>query len=180
MAATLTPTEDQVFDGMWQAVKALFAPEVADLVFKGFQNMTASGLGSYIAISPGVMQRQNQVMHGYDPVNQLVLIERHSTYSYQVDCFGPAGPDYANTVSIAWRSLYMADYTITNALPFQVLYADEPVQLNIVNGENQYEQRFMTKLYIQVNQIVALPQDFFTDPPPVTVETPADNLPVGV
>lgn len=180
MAAVLTPSEDQVFDAVWQAISALFPPEIAANVFKGFQNMTSTPLDSYVAISPGVNQRQDQIRHDYDPVNQLVLIGRHTTYSYQVDCYGPAGPDYASIISIAWRSGYMADYVTANALPFQILYADEPQQLNFSNGELQYEQRFMLRVYLQVNQTVALPQDFFVGPTPVIVEPPADNLPVTV
>jgi hypothetical protein len=180
MAAILTPTEDQVFDGVWQAIKNLFDDAVAPNIFKGFQNMTATALGSYVAISPGINVRQDQVRHDYDATNQLVIVGRHTTYSYQVDCYGPAGPDYANAIAIAWRSTFMANYATDNALPFQVLYADEPQQLNITNGENQYEQRFMLKLYLQVNQTVALPQDFFTTAPAVTIEVPADNLPVSV
>ena len=51
------------------------------------------------------------------------------------------------------------------------------MQLNIVNGELQYEQRYMIKLYAQVNQVAALPQDFFTDAPIVDVTVPANYLP---
>ena len=140
--------------------------------------MTATPQGSYITISPGITERQDQGTRDYDSINGLALVRRHTTYSYQVDCYGPSAPDYANIVAIAWRSGYMADYTTANALSFQVLYADEPQQLNFSNGEMQYEQRFMLKLYLQVNQTVSLPQQFFIAPVPLIINPPADNLPV--
>jgi hypothetical protein len=77
-----------------------------------------------------------------------------------------------------WACDYFAGLLATPTpgapLPATPLYADEPQQLNIVNGEMQYEQRFLCKLYLQANQIASLPQDFFTDTPAVTIEPPAD------
>lgn len=177
MAATLTPTEDQLFNAVWHMVAQYFAAPDQGKIFKGFQNWTSTPpSGSYVVIQPGVMVRQDQALRDYDPVNSLVKITRGTTYSYQVDCYGPAGPDWANIIAIAWRSMWSCD---NNAQPliFTPLYADEPQQLNIVNGELVYEQRFTLKLYLQVNQVVALPQDFFTTPPAVTI-TVADDLPV--
>jgi hypothetical protein len=44
-----------------------------------------------------------------------------------------------------------------------------------VNGELQYESRYMLKLFADVDQIVSLPQDFFTTaPPPILIV--ADDL----
>lgn len=184
-AATLTPTENQIFDAMWGLIDTVFASTMSDNIFKGFQNMTATPPGvSYVVISPGVVIRQNQNVRSYDATNGLVLNERDTQYCYQVDCYGPNGPDLANTIAIAWRTMWACDYfdgtgTISpGALPVTPLYADEPQQLNIVNGEMQYEQRFMTKLYLQANQVVALPQDFFNTPPEVTL-VDATSLPTG-
>lgn len=177
MAATLSPTEDQIFNAVWNLVAQYFAPADQASIFKGFQNWTSSPpSGSYVVIQPGVMVRQDQLLRDYDPVNGLQIITRGSTYSYQVDCYGPNGPDWANIIAIAWRSMWSCD---NNAKPliFTPLYADEPQQLNIVNGELVYEQRFMLKLYLQVNQTVSLPQDFFTTAPPINLIV-ADDLPV--
>jgi len=167
-AATLTPTEDQIFDAVWGFLDTVFGSTISANIIKGFQNMTATPAGtSYIV----------------DAANGLSLNERDTEYSYQVDCYGPSGPDYANTVAIAWRTLWACDYFAGNnlnpppgaPLPVTPLYADEPQQLNIVNGEMQYEQRFMLKLHLQANQVVALPQDFFTTAPPTTLIV-ADDL----
>ena len=129
--------------------------------------------------------RQNQNRRDYDATALVMNVERDTVYSYQIDCYGPTGPDLADTIAIAWVSLWACDYFAGNSatpppgapLPVTPLYADDPQQLNIVNGELQYEQRYMIKLYAQVNQVAALPQDFFTDAPIVDVTVPANYLP---
>ena len=109
--------------------------------------MTATPAGvSYIVISPGIRVGQDQGRRDYDSVNGLQIIGQHRTYYYQIDCFGANGPVWADMLSAAWKSPWVADYATLNALPFTPLYADEVQQLNIVNSEDQYEQRFMTKL----------------------------------
>ena len=184
-AAVLSPTEDQIFDALWGFVDAVFGSTISANIFKGFQNMTSTPLGSYIVLQPAQKVRQNQLRRDYDSTAGVVNNERDTLYSYQVDCYGPSGPDYADTVAIAWATMWACDYfagqlatpTPGAPLPVTPLYADEPTQLNIVNGEMQYEQRYMTKLFAQVNQIVALPQDFFDVPPAIDVTVPADYLP---
>lgn len=184
MTAVLTPSENTVFDAVWGWVASLFDVSVTPNIFKGFQNITSTPLNSYIVLSPGVAVRQDQIRRTYDSTNGLSLNQRNTTYSYQVDCYGPQGPDFANTIAIAWRTMAACDYfdgTFSNPptapLPVTPLYADEPSQLNIVNGELVYEQRFMLRLFLQVNQVVSLPQDFFVGPVPIVIKTPVDLLP---
>lgn len=176
MTATLTPTEDQIFDAVWALIASYFDPSVQGAIFKGFQNMTATPTGSYVVIQPGVNVRQNQLVRGYDSVAGTQILERSTTYYYQVDCYGPLAPDYANTIAIAWPSLWSCDNNASPAI-ITPLYADEPMQLNIENGESNYEQRFTSRLYGQVNQQVSLPQDFFGDAPTI-ISIVADDLPV--
>lgn len=183
MSATLRVTEDSVFATVWDLIAGLFDTATQQLIFKGFQNVTATpgqNGPSYIVISPGVKVRTSQGSRSYDSVAQTITVERGTTYYYQVDAFGPLAPDYADIVTVAWNSMYAATATKDASAPFQVLYADEPSQLNFTNGELQYEQRFTTKLYLQVNQAVTLPQQsadqvvIVTNPP---LHSPPDLWP---
>lgn len=167
---------------MWEWVNSLFNPALPDPqvleVLKGFQNNTATPTTPYIVVSPGLKERQDQIRHEYDALTETVRNIRHTTYSYQVDCYNIGAPDNADIVSIAWRTMTACDALAGK--PITPLYADEPVQLNIVNSENLYEQRFMVKLYAQVNQVVTQTQDFFVGPVPIVVEAPpADLLPTA-
>lgn len=159
-AATLTPTEDQTFDALFRWVmKVLDLPYDTEQVVKGFQNQSATPTGSYIVISPGLMTRQDFGRRYYDSDAEQAVQEAHLTYSYQVDCYGPAGPTWASILAAAWRTMWTVDNMVSDVLT--PLYADAPQQLNIVNSEGQWEQRFMIRLFGQVNQSVGLPQDFF-------------------
>lgn len=159
-AAIITPTEDQTFDALfgWVA-KVLGLGDDTGQVVKGFQNLASAPVGSYVVLSPGIKIEQDQGTRRYDPALGYQVVERHVTYSYQMDCYGAEGPDWASLLSVAWKSLWGVDAMVSGALT--PLYADAPQQLNIVNSEGQFEQRFMARLYGQVNQLVMLPQDFF-------------------
>lgn len=182
MSGTLIVTEDAVFASVWDLIAGLFDTPTQAYIFKGFQNITATpGDGSsYIVISPGVKVRTSQGSRTYDTTAGTLTVKRNTTYYYQVDAFGPLAPDYADIVTVTWNSMYAATATVDAGAPFQVLYADEPVQLNFTNGELQYEQRFSSKLYLQVNQAVTLPQQFadeatlVVNPP---LHTPVDLWP---
>ena len=175
-SAIVSPSEDEMFDALWGFISGLFDPSLAAQFIKGYQNLTSTPLGTYCVISPGVLVRLNQGQRSYDASGSLLNVQRNSDYYYQVDCYGPQGPDWANIISAAWNSLY-STIVLADA-PITPLYADEPQQLNIVNGELQYEQRYMTKLHLQTNQIVGLPQLFFTEVDP-SVYPPADLPPSG-
>jgi len=178
--ATLAFSENVVFDALWAWIVDVVVTQLpAAAVFKGYQNNTATATGSYVVLSPGIKTRQDQGRRSYtvdplDPLNGTQDVARHTTYSYQVDCYGQLGPDVADIIAIAWRSLWGCDRLAGAAIT--PLYADEPQQLNIVNSEQLYEQRFMLKLFAQVNQIVNLPQDFFTSVE-VHAEPPVDMWP---
>lgn len=162
VAATITPTEDQTFDALfgWIAT-ALDLPDDTDQIVKGFQNLVAAPTGSYVVISPGIKRDQDTGTRRYDPATGVQVEERHITYSYQVDCYGQLGPDRASILSTAWRSMWGVENMVSGALT--PLYADAPQQLNIVNSEGQFEQRFMLRLFGQVNQRVTFGQEYFTD-----------------
>lgn len=178
VAATLTPTEDATYAALARWIcKVLDFPETNPPLVKGFQNQVAAPVGSFIVVSPGLMQRQDFGRRSYDPdageYGQAVQ-EAHNTYSYQVDCYGPMGPVWASILAAAWATMWSVDNITPNVLT--PLYADPPQQVNIVNSEGQYEQRMMIRLFAQVNQVVGLPQDFFDQ---LTLDsiTIADQLP---
>lgn len=161
-AAVLAPTEDQTFKALFDFVATVLDLEESTLqIVKGFQNLTATPTGSYVVISPGIMQRQDFGRKLYDSALEQVVQQAHVTYSYQLDCYGPLGPSWASMLSVAWKTMWGVDNI--NADVLTPLYADAPQQLNIVNAQGQYEQRFMIRLFGQVDQDVTLPQDFFTE-----------------
>lgn len=160
MSAALFPTEDQVFDALFGWIAgALGLPDDTDQIVKGFQNLVAMPLASPVVISPGILQRQDFGRRVNEPAAGVLDLIAHNTYSYQVDCYGPRGAERASIIAGAWRTLWGVDNMRGAALV--PLYADPAQQLNIVNAEGQFEQRFMVRLFGQVNQTIRVPQDYF-------------------
>jgi len=192
MSVTITPNEDQIFDTVWAFIASLFDPSLAGQITKASQNFTPTPLNTYCIIQPGVKMRTDQAVHGYTPgafsggnAFGTQDVSRGTQYSYQFDCYGPSAPDWADIIAIAWRSMWAADFLAYGfdlngiALAAQglaPLFADEPQQLTITNAEQQYEQRFMGRLYLQAHQVVSLPQGFFNTVPGVVIEPPSNML----
>lgn len=165
MAATLTPTDAQQFDAIWEWVTGLFDSSLSDQFFKGYQNVVATPYGSYCVISRGTSVRLNQGERNYDATGTAgtIGLVRRTQVQWQIDCYGEEGPDWADIISSTWKSITAADAFVIDASGGMApLYADEPQQMTIVNSEDQYETRYMAKLYMQVNQTVTLDQEFFT------------------
>lgn len=174
-AATITPTEDQTFEALvlWLRIVLDLPATTAQLV-KGFQNNIAPPRGTYVILSPGMKTAQDFGSRRYDDALGQQIVDRHTSYAYQLDCYGPGGPDWASIIEVAWRSMWGVDNLVSGALT--PLYADAPQQLNIVNSQGVWEQRSMIRLHGQVNQVVGLPQDFFAE---IELQPliPADLLP---
>jgi hypothetical protein len=177
MTATITSTDAQQFDAIWGWVTSLLDPSLESQVFKGYQNLVATPYDSYIVISRGVEQPLNQLERNYDPSGTTgtgtVTNTARFQVQWQIDCYGPQGPDWAALVSGAWKTLWTADALLGSAVT--PLFADGPQQLNIVNGEGVYETRFMCMIYCEVVQEITLPQTFFTAVD-IVVAQPADSL----
>lgn len=171
MSATISITEDAIEGVLYDYLAGLFDASVAPNIIRGFQNMTATPLGSYIVVSPGQKERQDALVRDYDADAGTVTMTRSTTYSVQVDCYGPQGADWADVIAVTWLSLWACDRLAgTGVTPLDV---DQPTQLNIVNGEMMYEPRFMLRLHLQVNTAVTVPQDFATTAT-VDVNRPVD------
>lgn len=187
-ASLVSPSEDQIFDTLYAFIADLFDPSLASQIVKAGQNFTPTPLGTYAIIQRGVKVRQDQALRSYtlNPGSTTVgmqNVSRGTQYAYQVNTYGPAAPDWADTIAIAWRSMWGADYFASgfdsagNPLTAAIapLFADEPQEMNILNAEMQYEQSSMCRLYLQANQTVSLVQGFFSTAPVVVIEPPADD-----
>lgn len=86
-----------------------------------------------------------------------VTITAPTQVDIQLDVHGPASADAAQTIRTLFRSTYA-----TAAFPatLQPLYADDPHQVPFVNGERQYEDRWVVTVHLQANPTVSTPAQF--------------------
>jgi hypothetical protein len=62
-------------------------------------------------------------------------------------------------VQVMFRDQYATDLLPVNIQP---LYADDPMQIPLINGEGQYEQRWKLTAVLQYNPIIAAAQQSAT------------------
>jgi len=76
----------------------------------------------------------------------------------QLDCHGDNGRNFAQIITTLWRS----DFACRALLPagIQPLYHEGPHQAPFMNGEKQYENRWVLDIAFQASPVVSAPQDF--------------------
>lgn len=84
----------------------------------------------------------------------------------QVDVHGPSSTDNAQIIQQLLRSPYgVRLFEGTGVSP---LYADNPKQMPFHNAANQYEDRWVVDVHLQIHPVIPVPQEF------------ADSLVVGI
>lgn len=91
-----------------------------------------------------------------DPDPVAISIEQGILVRVQLDCYGPVSADWA----VMLTALLRTDYACRVLAPVAPLYADDPVQAALVNGEEQYEERWIVGANLQYNPIVSTPMEF--------------------
>lgn len=78
----------------------------------------------------------------------------------QCDVHGPNGADNAQVISTAMRDDVATRYFQPQTTGVAPLFADDPRQVPFVNGESQYEERWIVDCHMQAEIAVLFPQDF--------------------
>lgn len=111
------------------------------------------GTGTY-TVSPAQMTASGSIACG---AKQLTA---NTQIIYQVDVYGPNAADNAQIVMAAWRDPYAFEFMQALNSAVAPHYADDPKQVPVIYGEEQYEDRWIVEAKLQANQTVALPQQF--------------------
>lgn len=110
----------------------------------------------------------------------VIFATQKTEVCIQIDVYGPNSPDNVQIISTLFRDdVAIQQFTSLSPPPppgwseippggtlsdpydgVRPLYADDPVQLSEVFGEQQYEIRWKLDAYLQSNQIVTAPQQF--------------------
>lgn len=95
----------------------------------------------------------------YDDSDPAVIARGHSTMSdVQLDIHGPNSTDNAQAIVTLWRDDYACREI--NAAIFQPLYASDGHQMPFINGENQYEDRWVVTVTLQATPIISTREQF--------------------
>ena len=159
---SVTPTADQVYADVGAFIAAQLGLAVGVTVVQGFQNRVAmptpptTGFVQMTVLSKKRLSTNHISWDTTDPDPSTISYQQNQMWTMQLDCYGPTASEWADILTTLLRSEVACDALTTG----QPLYADDPRRLPLANGEDQYEDRWMVTLQMQVNSVVSTPQDF--------------------
>lgn len=166
MALTVTPT----FETLYTKLRALVVAVVpADTpVVQGLGNRTSmppAGAG-FVVMTATLQQRLRTNVDTFvdppqPPEPPFVVGEDRAVVgmkvTVQLDCYGPVAGDWASMLTNVLRSEWGCDQLAPEAAP---LYAEDARMAPLVDGERQYEQRWIVGAVLQYNPMTSTPLEF--------------------
>ncbi|MDE1007007.1 MAG: hypothetical protein OSB38_15200 [Paraburkholderia fungorum] len=162
MPTTITVTEDNVLATLRTFLLSIVAAGVE--VITGQDNRVPEPVGDdFLVLTPLGQVRLSTNSDTYTDLGTnpgTRNFQRATKSTIQIDVHGPNSADNAAMIETLYRSEYAVDSFASSGLDIQPLYCDDAKQMPFINGENQFEQRWIITAAIQYNPVTAVPQDF--------------------
>lgn len=158
MTMTVSPTQPVVFTALRSFIMGLITCPVE----RGLQNGTPMPDEPFILMTE-VLQRRlstNVASYNGDAMTQgNRSVMQPTEYDIQIDCYGPLASDWAKILVTMFNDGYAIDAMGPDVVP---LYADDARQAALVNGEENYEMRWIFTACMQYNPVVSVVQQSAT------------------
>lgn len=152
-----TVTDDDIATALRTFLLAIVQPGVE--VIQSQTNRTPEPQSDdYVLFTPMSEHRLSTNVDTPDPVGGAILRTEPVQVSYQLDVHGPNSQDNARLIKLLWRSDYAIDATDSAVL--EPLYASDGTQRPFINGEQQYENRWVLTVEAQISPAVSTPMQF--------------------
>ncbi len=159
MPASLDLTQDDVYTALRTFVQAVLGTGIE--VVQGLANRVATPVGpNYVAITALLAVRLATNVNSFDAIEGTTAALAQQRYDVQVDVYGPLSSNYATMLTTLFRDAYACDLMPAGIQP---LYADDPVQVPLVDGEQQYDQRWLITASVQYNPTTTTGVEFFEE-----------------
>lgn len=133
-----------------------FLPTGCEVV-QGIDNQVPMPVGGWVSMTSAGMQRLSTNVNTYEDQTETFLTP--SRYDIQLDFYGPASQSWATMCQTLFRDEYATSQFPSNIQP---LFADDPLQMPLVNAESQYEQRWKLTASLQYNPTITAAQQSAT------------------
>lgn len=152
----ITPDHTALFVAVRAFLLTLVPPGVE--VVDGLDNSVPMPVDPFIQVTPSAQARL-ATNHSVQLVSQERAVKMPTRYNVIMDCYGPDSSDWATTIVAMWRDPYGCEALAAVGAP---LYSTDPTQIPLVNGEENYEQRWTITALLQFNPVVTVPQQSAT------------------
>lgn len=158
LATDQTLTEDRIMTALRQFVlRYVDCP-----VIRAQGNRAAMPDSDFIAMTPLTQLPLSTNVRRYrdDDERSDATVTRATEWVAQIDCYGKASGNRAALLAMLLRDAEACDFFKTVDTNLQPLFASDARQTPLINGEQQYEQRWTFEAHFQINPAATLPQDF--------------------
>jgi hypothetical protein len=131
----------------------VFGVNVADGTTVASNGTGSGGVGSYNLSNSQNVASENMACGITDLTQPVELV-------MQLDVHGPASADNAQMITTVLRDAYGVALLQAANPEVTPLFADDPRQVPFINAEQQFENRWIVDVHLQVNQKVIIPQQF--------------------
>jgi len=173
MTTSISLTTDDAFTAL-RAFLLAHLPAGVEVV-SAQDNGVPMPAGPFVAMTLGPMQRLSTNVTKYTGgAPGTKAISMPTQFTVQLDCYGNDSGQWANIIAALFR-----DDVAYAAFPdgIKPLYADDPIQLPLVNGEQQYEQRWKTNAVLQIIPVITVAQESAIDLDPGVIDVDATYPP---
>jgi hypothetical protein len=157
----MTVTIDIVDQDVYTALRSflLSVLPINTPVIQGIVNKVSMPAGGFVSMTSKGQERIATNINTTDSANQITKVNTPMTYSMQLDFYGAGSQSWA----IQFQALFRDEFA-TRSMPKNItpLYSDDPMQMPLINGEEQYEQRWKVSAKMQYSPIITIPQQSAT------------------
>lgn len=155
---TVSITSAQLYTIIGQFIQAVIgvdpATSVTVAVTRGQLNLVPMPNSAFVNVQLFTMGRLRTNVHTYTS-DQQVQVEVGTKVKVRLDFYGPLAEDWSKAVTGLWRDNYGCAFLASVGAP---LYDGDAIQAALVNGEEQYENRWIVELFLQYNPVITVPQ----------------------
>jgi hypothetical protein len=152
---TLSSTEDDVFKTLGRFLQDVLPRIDVDNAFEvivGQENRVPEPTQpNYAVMTPLRMPRLSTNFEELAALGLQAKRTQAAQVVVQLDIHGPEAFNNSMRVSTLFRSSYGVEFFEGQGLPIAPLFADDPRQAQFVDGEKQYEDRYIIEANLQVN-----------------------------
>ena len=160
LALVPSVTEDDVTTILRSFLLAILPDGVE--VFLGQANRVPEpAVEDFVVMTPNSRRRLATTTQTWDQTSSdptEVTWAESTQIDIQLDIHGAAGTDNAQVIQTLFRSDYACTFMASSGV--QPLYCDDGQQVPFINGENQYENRWIINAQLTITPQVQTPQDF--------------------
>jgi hypothetical protein len=164
MSLSIAPTLQQVYAPLVAFIIALTGLPATSVV-QGIPNRVPMPKPGFVTVQALFRNRLMTNVDLWDEVTEPPIqaaIQDAVELRVQIDCYGPTACDWANMLSATLRDEYGCTQLAALATTFtlQPLYADDARMIPLVDGEEQYEERWSLDARFQINPVTTIPQQY--------------------